>query len=116
MTLFFEAACDENHSANPRNGRIIYGNGTPVLTRVFSSMDHRCTGTCSRPTGGGTHVEDGAEDAKDLIPINRWLKRVEVPGRATTMILKEVAGRRPRTDHEEGAWEPNMFYVDGVLD
>ena len=31
--------------------------------------------------GGGAHVVVGAEGAEDLIPTNRWMKRVVLPGR-----------------------------------
>ena len=49
--------------------------------------------------------------AEDLIPTNRWLKRVVLPGRVDCMRMSLEAGRRPRTGHEEGAWKPIRFYV-----
>ena len=61
--------------------------------------------------GGGAHVVVGAEGAEDLIPTNRWLKRVVLPGRVEFMRMPLGAGRRPRTGHEEGAREPIRFYV-----
>ena len=61
--------------------------------------------------GGGAQVVAGAEVAKDLIPTNRWLKRVVLPGRVEFMRMSLDAGRKPTTGHEEGAWEPIRFYV-----
>ena len=52
----------------------------------------------------------GAEGAEDLIPTNRWLKRVDLPGRVAFMSLPRSRGRSPRTGHEEGAREPLRFY------
>ncbi|KAE8809908.1 Protein TOC75, chloroplastic [Hordeum vulgare] len=52
-----------------------------------------------------------AERAKDLVPTNRWLKRVVLPHRREYMSMSMGAGRRPRTSHGEGAQEPIRFYV-----
>ena len=60
---------------------------------------------------GGAQVVTGAEGAEDLIPTNRWLKRVVLPGRVEFMRMALGAGRRPRSGHEEGAREPIRFYV-----
>lgn len=35
--------------------------------------------------GGGAHVVAGAEAVVDFIPTNRWLKRVNLPGRVAFM-------------------------------
>ena len=47
--------------------------------------------------GGGAQVVAGAEGAEDLIPTNRWLKRVVLPGRVEFMRMALGAGRRPRS-------------------
>ena len=53
----------------------------------------------------------GTEGVEDLIPTNRWMKRVVLPGRVEFMRMPLGAGRRPRTGHKEGAREPMRFYV-----
>ena len=50
------------------------------------------------------------EGAEDLIPTNRWLKRVDLPGRVAFIRLPRSRGRSPRTGHAEGAREPLRFY------
>ncbi|KAE8820386.1 Protein transport protein Sec31A [Hordeum vulgare] len=60
---------------------------------------------------GGVHVVTGAEGAEDLIPTNRWMKRVVLPSRSAYMRMLLDAGRKPRTGHEEGTWEPIRFYM-----
>ena len=62
-------------------------------------------------TGGGAHVVKGVEAVVDFIPTNRWLKRVNLPGRAAFMSLSCSRGRAPRTGHEERSQEPLRFYV-----
>ena len=52
----------------------------------------------------------GAEGVEDLIPTDRCLKRVDLPGRKAFMSLPRSRGRSPRTGHEEGAREPLRFY------
>ncbi|KAE8789597.1 Protein transport protein Sec31A [Hordeum vulgare] len=51
------------------------------------------------------------EGAGDLIPTNRWLQRVVLPGMVEFMRMPLGAGRRPRTGNEEGAREPIRFYM-----
>ena len=51
--------------------------------------------------GGRAQVIAGAEGAEDLIPTNRWLKRVVLRGRVGYMRMPLGAGRRPRTGHKE---------------
>ena len=60
--------------------------------------------------GGGAQVVAGAERAEDFIPMNRWLRTVDLPGRIAFMSLPRSRGRYRRTGHEEGAREPLRFY------
>ncbi|KAE8784176.1 Protein transport protein Sec31A [Hordeum vulgare] len=53
--------------------------------------------------GGGAQVDAGRERAEDIIPTNRWLKSVVLPGRVECMRMSLGIGRKPRTGHEEGA-------------
>ncbi|KAE8766578.1 Protein transport protein Sec31A [Hordeum vulgare] len=47
----------------------------------------------------------------EFIPMNRWLKRVTVPGRFAFMSLPGSRGRPSRTRHEEGSRDPLCIYV-----
>ena len=46
-------------------------------------------------SGGGAQVVAGAEGLEDLIPTNRWLKRVVLPGRVDYMRMPLGASKRP---------------------
>ena len=52
----------------------------------------------------------GAKGVEDLIPMNNWLKRVDLPGRVAVMSLPCSRGRSPRQGHEKGGREPLRFY------
>ena len=60
--------------------------------------------------GRGAQVVVSAKGAVDFIPTNRWLKRVDLSGRAAFTRQPHSRGRSPRTGHEEGSWEPLCFY------
>ena len=60
--------------------------------------------------GGGAQVVVGAEGAGDFIPMNRWLGKVDLPGRIAFMSVPRSRGQSPRQGHEEGAREPQRFY------
>ena len=47
-------------------------------------------------SGDGAQVVAGAEGLEDLIPTNRWLKRVVLPGKVEFMRMPLGAGRKPR--------------------
>ena len=52
----------------------------------------------------------GAKGAEDFIPMNRWLRTVDLPSRIAFMRLPRSRGRSLRQGHEEGAREPLRFY------
>ncbi|KAE8795776.1 Protein transport protein Sec31A [Hordeum vulgare] len=60
--------------------------------------------------GGAPHVV-GTEDVVDFIPMNRWLKRVNLPRRVAFVRLPCSRGRAPRTGHEDGSRDPLHFYA-----
>lgn len=60
---------------------------------------------------GGAHVIVDEEAVVDYIPMNHWLKRVNLPDKAAFMSLPCSRQRAPRTGHEEGSREPLRFYV-----
>ncbi|KAE8782259.1 hypothetical protein D1007_44349 [Hordeum vulgare] len=47
----------------------------------------------------------------DFIPMNHWLKLVNLPSRVAFIRPSHSRERAPRTGHEEGAREPLCFYV-----
>ncbi|KAE8783397.1 Protein transport protein Sec31A [Hordeum vulgare] len=59
--------------------------------------------------GGGAQANK--EGVEDLIPTNRWLKRVVLPGRVEHMRMPLGTGTRPGTGHKEGARKPIRLYV-----
>ena len=52
----------------------------------------------------------GAERVEDFIPTDRWLGKVDLPGRIAFMSVPRSRGRSPRQGREEGAREPMRFY------
>ncbi|KAE8810300.1 Protein transport protein Sec31A [Hordeum vulgare] len=60
---------------------------------------------------GGAHAIACVEAVVDFIPMNRWLKRVNLLDRVAFMSLPRSRGRSPRTSHEEGSREPLQFYL-----
>ena len=52
----------------------------------------------------------GAERTEDFIPMNRWLRMVDLPDRIAFISLPRLRGQSPRQGHEERAREPMRFY------
>ncbi|KAE8769537.1 F-box domain containing protein,putative,expressed [Hordeum vulgare] len=98
-----------------------YASGKRMMLLVINNLLQNCSGV-SAYTGlvpkteadrasDGARVIAGAEGAEDLIPTNRWMQRVNLPGRVEYMNMSMGAGRRTMVGHEEGAREPIKFYV-----
>lgn len=53
----------------------------------------------------------GTEGTEDVIPTNRRLKTVNLPGRVAFMSQPRSRGQSPRTDHKDGSRESLCFDV-----
>ncbi|KAE8809002.1 Protein TOC75, chloroplastic [Hordeum vulgare] len=81
------------------------------IHHVCEKVDDKVMKTEWDRAGGGAPIVVGAKATANFIPMNCWLKRVNLPGRVAFKRLLCSRGRASQTGHEEGSREPLRFYV-----